>query len=306
MVIIVNDLCVILKIMAFLKDILRRWRKLLHNETLKHKLYVIIFESDTPMGKLFDVALIVFIVLSILVVIAESIRSWDPILGPYLRASEYVFTFFFTLEYLLRLYCSPHPRRYALSFFGIIDLLATLPLYIGWFFGTARYLLVIRTFRLIRVFRVFKLFNFLDEGNLLLNSLAYSSRKIIVFFLFVLILVISIGTLMYMIEGQRPGTAFNNIPNSIYWAVVTLTTVGYGDITPATPMGRFLSAAVMLLGYTIIAVPTGIVSVSMVREYRRRDAMKCPYCGRDGHEEGAVYCKYCGGKLHEETPPGHA
>ena len=138
-------------------------------------------------------------------------------------------------------------------------------------------MLVIRTFRLIRVFRIFKLFNFLDEGNLLLHSLTYSSRKIIVFFLFVLILVISIGTLMYMIEGQRPGTAFDNIPNSIYWAIVTMTTVGYGDITPETPLGRFLSA--------------------MMKEHRRRQVLKCPHCGRDGHEEGAAYCKYCGGKL---------
>ena len=136
-------------------------------------------------------------------------------------------------------------------------------------------MLVIRTFRLIRVFRIFKLFNFLDEGNLLLHSLTYSSRKIIVFFLFVLILVISIGTLMYMIEGQRPGTAFDNIPNSIYWAIVTMTTVGYGDITPETPLGRFLSAVVMLIGYTIIAVPTGIVSASMMKEHRRRQVLKC-------------------------------
>lgn len=283
--------------MAFLRRIWNKWQNLLHDEKLKHKIYVIIFESDTPMGKLFDVALIGFIVLSILVVIAESIKSWDTVIGPYLRVSEYVFTFFFTLEYVLRLYCSPQPRKYALSFFGIVDLLATLPLYIGWLFGTARYLLVIRTFRLIRVFRIFKLFNYLNEGNFLLRSLVFSSRKIIVFFLFVLILVTSIGTLMYMIEGQRPGTSFNNIPNSIYWAIVTMTTVGYGDITPETPLGRFFSAIVMLLGYTIIAVPTGIVSASMIQEHRRRVALKCPHCGKDGHEDGAAYCKYCGGKL---------
>lgn len=167
--------------MAFLKHIWNRWQNLLHDEKLKHKIYVIIFESDTPMGKLFDVALIGFIVLSILVVVAESIKSWDAVIGPYLRVSEYIFTFFFTLEYVLRLYCSPKPRKYALSFFGIVDLLATLPLYIGWLFGTARYLLVIRTFRLIRVFRIFKLFNYLNEGNFLLRSLVFSSRKIIVF-----------------------------------------------------------------------------------------------------------------------------
>lgn len=283
--------------MKLLNRIADKWKRLLHNEALKRKIYVIIFESDTPMGKLFDVALMGFIVLSILVVVAESIQSWNPIVGPYLRVSEYVFTFFFTMEYVLRLYCSPRPRKYALSFFGIVDLLATLPFYIGWLFGTARYLLVIRTFRLIRVFRVFKLFDFLNEGHLLLRSLLYSSRKIVVFFLFVLIMVVSIGTLMYMVEGNCPGTAFNNIPNSIYWAIVTMTTVGYGDITPETPLGRFLSAVVMLLGYTIIAVPTGIVSASMIQEQKRRAAKKCPHCGKDGHEEGAVYCKHCGGKL---------
>lgn len=284
-------------VMTFIKRIRKKWQDLLHDEALKRRIYVIIFESDTPAGKLFDVALMGFIVLSILVVVAESIRSWSPVIGPYLRVSEYVFTFFFTVEYVLRIYCSPQPRKYVLSFFGIVDLLSTLPFYIGWIFGPMRYLLVIRTFRLIRVFRIFKLFNYLNEGNLLLRSLAYSSRKIVVFFLFVLILVISIGTLMYMIEGQQPGTAFNNIPNSIYWAIVTLTTVGYGDITPETPMGRFLSAVVMLLGYTIIAVPTGIVSASMIREHKKQTARKCPHCGQDGHEEDATYCKHCGGKL---------
>lgn len=258
------------------KKLTEGWKRLMHDEALKKKIYIIIFESDTPLGKLFDVALMLFIVLSILVVVAESIQSWTDTMGPYLRGLEYLFTFFFTAEYLLRIYCSPEPRRYVLSFFGIIDLLATLPFYITWLFGPARYLLIVRTFRLIRVFRVFKLFNFLNEGNLLLSSLYISSRKIAVFFLFVLTLVISIGTLMYMIEGQRPGTAFNNIPNSIYWAIVTLTTVGYGDITPETPFGRFLSAIVMLMGYTIIAVPTGIVSASMIQSSRRKESADQP------------------------------
>lgn len=247
------------------------WNRVMHNKPLKKKLYTIIFESDTPAGKLFDVVLMIGILLSIGVVIAESIQEWQPLIGPYLRVLEYIFTFFFTAEYILRLYCSPHPRKYAFSFFGIIDLLATLPLYISWIFGAARYLLILRTFRLIRVFRVFKLFNFLTEGHLLMRSLYMSSRKIGVFFLFVVILVIAIGTLMYMVEGQQPGTQFNNIPNSIYWAVVTMTTVGYGDITPVTPFGRFLSVVVMLVGYTIIAVPTGIVSVSMMQSGRDRE-----------------------------------
>lgn len=246
------------------------WHRLMHDEALKRRIYIIIFESDTPAGKLFDVALILFILLSILVVIAESIQGVSEVAGPFLRVAEYLFTFFFTAEYLLRLYCAPSPRCYALSFFGVVDLLSTLPLYLTWIFGPARYLLIIRTFRLIRVFRIFKLFNFLEEGRMLLHSLYASSAKIGVFFLFVLILVISIGTLMFMVEGQQPGTAFDNIPNCIYWAVVTLTTVGYGDITPVTPVGRFLSAVVMLLGYTIIAVPTGIVSATMIQGHRRK------------------------------------
>lgn len=271
--------------MRLLSNIKAAWRKLMHNEQLKKKLYTIIFESDTPMGKLFDVVLMVCILLSIFIVIAESIQEWQPYVGPYLRVLEYVFTIIFTAEYLLRLYCAPRARDYAFSFFGIIDLLATLPLYITWIFGSARYLLVLRTFRLIRVFRVFKLFNFLTEGHLLLRSLYMSSRKIGVFFLFVVILVIAIGTLMYMVEGQRPGTQFNNIPNSIYWAVVTMTTVGYGDITPETPFGRFLSVVVMLVGYTIIAVPTGIMSASMIQGYhdtqKEEEEAKSPQTGKD-------------------------
>lgn len=179
-------------------------------------------------------------------------------------------------------------------------MLATLPLYLAFFIPNARYLLVVRAFRIIRVFRIFKLFNFWIEGERLLSSLRESSKKIAVFFLFVVILVISIGTLMYMIEGNRPGSQFDNIPNSIYWACVTMTTVGYGDITPVTPLGKFLSACVMLIGYTIIAVPTGIVSVSMIKEYKKLKDLECPNCHKTGHEENAAFCKYCGHKLKEE------
>lgn len=286
--------------MKCLEKLKSRIDALRHDEDLKRRIYIIIFESDTPLGKAFDVALMVFIVLSIFVVIAESIQGWKAVIGPYLVVLEYVFTFFFTLEYLLRLYCSPQPRKYAFSFFGLVDLLSTLPFYIGWIFGPVRYLLIIRTFRLIRVFRVFKLFSFLNEGDMLLRSLAISSRKIGVFFLFVVILVISIGTLMYMIEGQVEGSAFRDIPSSIYWATVTLTTVGYGDITPVTNVGRFLSAFVMLLGYTIIAVPTGIVSATMVQQHRKQTLVRCPRCGRTGHEEGSQYCRFCGARLEEE------
>ena len=237
----------------------------LHNKELKEKLYVIIFESDTPKGKLFDVFLIGFIIMSVLVVILESVVTFSDHFRLALQILEYVFTAFFTFEYLVRIYCSPKPKKYIFSFFGIVDLLATLPLYLGFLFTSARYLLIIRTFRLIRVFRVFKLFNFLEEGNLLLVSLRLSSRKIFVFFFFVLILVTSIGTIMFMVEGTQPDTQFNNIPNCIYWAIVTMTTVGYGDITPVTPVGRFISACVMLIAYSIIAVPTGIVSATMIK-----------------------------------------
>lgn len=283
-----------------------KWRELMNNKHLKKKLYDIIFESETPAGKAFDVTLIACIVLSIVLVVIESFEGVSGKFSLTLQVLEYLFTFFFTAEYLLRLYCSPNPRHYALSFFGIIDLLATLPLYISWIFGPARYLMIVRVFRLIRVFRVFKLFNFLNEGNLLLRALHASSRKIAVFFLFVIIMVISLGTLMYMIEGQEPGTAFNNIPNSIYWACVTLTTVGYGDIAPVTGLGRFLSSIVMLLGYTIIAVPTGIFSASMVEMVRKENGLNenekrgCPQCGKRRHGKDAIFCYHCGAMLEPE------
>lgn len=302
----------------------------MHNEALKKKMYTIIFESDTPMGKLFDVALIIFIIFSVLLVFIESMEV--PLsVKPWLMRAEYLFTIVFTAEYVLRLYCSPKPKDYALSFFGIIDLVATLPFYMTWIFGSARYLLILRVFRLIRVFRVFKLFNFLREGNLLLRSIILSSRKIFVFFLFVVIMVISLGTIMYMIEGDIPGTQFTNIPKSIYWAIVTMTTVGYGDVTPVTGLGRFLSSIVMLLGYTIMAVPTGIVSVSMmnVRDADKKEATQeeidkeeaenerlldrmkgedqeilsegepsyCPYCGGSILYTEARFCPHCGRSL---------
>lgn len=277
-----------------------RWERFLHNEVLKKKLYEIIFESDTFWGKTFDVALIGCILLSVIITICDSLVT-TPWLETILVVLEYCFTLFFTLEYLARLYCSPAPKAYARSFFGIIDLISILPMYLGFFFSTARFAIVLRSFRLIRVFRVFKLFDFLEEGHLLLLSLRKSFNKILVFFLFVVILVVSIGTLMFMVENGHPDTAFTDIPTSIYWAIVTMTTVGYGDITPITPLGRFLSAVVMLLGYTIIAVPTGIVSASMIKEYHRKYQRACPNCHRIGHEENARFCKHCGSELEEEV-----
>lgn len=278
------------------------WQRFMHNDALRRKLYITIFQSDTPVGKAFDVALLWCIVLSILVVILESMRGIPPLAKQIFTVLEYVFTFFFTLEYLLRLYCSPQPRKYAFSFFGIIDLLSTLPLYLGWVFGPVRYLMVVRTFRLIRVFRVFKLFSFLEEGDLLLRSLILSSRKIMVFFLFMVIMVIAMGTLMFMVEGNEKGTPFTDIPTSIYWAVVTMTTVGYGDIAPVTTLGRFLSAIIMLMGYTILAVPTGIVSAQFVHDHGKmmESQQKCKECGGPLPHH-AHFCPHCGTEVKENN-----
>lgn len=276
----------------------QKWEALKHNQALKDKLYDIIFESDTPAGKRFDIVLMIAIVVSILITIFDSIfvNFWPTLV---LVVLEYLLTAFFTFEYLARLYCSPKPQAYALSFFGIIDLLSILPMYLGFFIHGARFMIVLRSFRLIRVFRIFKLFTFLQEGYLLLESIKQSLRKISVFFLFVLIIVICLGTVMYMVECDEPGTQFTDIPTSIYWAIVTMTTVGYGDITPVTSVGRFFSAVVMLLGYTIIAVPTGIVSASMIQASHDAANRVCPNCGKAGHDATATHCKYCGSALEE-------
>ena len=276
----------------------KKWQALKDNQALKDKLYEIIFGSDTPAGKRFDIVLMVAIVVSILITIFDSlfVSFWPTLI---LVILEYLLTAFFTFEYLARLYCSPKPKAYALSFFGVIDLLSILPMYLGFFLHGARFMIVLRSFRLIRVFRIFKLFSFLQEGYLLLESIKQSFRKISVFFLFVLIIVICLGTVMYMVECDAPGTQFTDIPTSIYWSVVTMTTVGYGDITPVTTAGRFFSAIVMLLGYTIIAVPTGIVSASMIQASQDAANRVCPNCGKAGHDATATHCKYCGSELEE-------
>jgi voltage-gated potassium channel len=267
------------------------------NVALKQRLYDIIFESNSWAGKTFDVVLIVCIILSVSITIFDSLIH-VPWLETTLVVLEYVFTLFFTLEYVTRLYCSPAPKAYALSFFGIIDLVSILPMYLGFVFSSARFLLILRSFRLIRVFRVFKLFDFMAEGHALLEALKQSFNKIFVFFLFVVIMVICIGTVMFMVESGVPGSQFTDIPTGIYWAIVTMTTVGYGDITPVTSLGRFLSAFVMLLGYTIIAVPTGIVSASMIQVHHSQKS--CPNCGCSGHDMNAKYCRKCGSKLEED------
>ncbi len=263
----------------------------------KERLYNIIFEADTPEGKIFDIVVIVAITLSILISFIETIPSLAHTFQLALMVMEYVLTFFFTLEYIARLYCSPRPRDYALSFFGVIDLLSILPPYLSYFLPNARYMIIFRTFRFIRIFRIFKLFSFINEGYILMRSLRKSLTKISVYFLFVLILVTCLGTLMYMVESGEPESKFTDLATSVYWAIVTMTTVGYGDITPVTAVGRMLSAFVMLLGYTIIAVPTGIVTATIIDETKEKVKNGlCPRCNGKVQEEDN-YCRHCGEKL---------
>lgn len=263
----------------------------------KH-LYEIIFEAETPAGKRFDVVLLILIAASVLIVILESVTSIQLQYGNLLRQLEWVFTILFTIEYILRLYSIKNAWGYAKSFFGVIDLLAILPTYLTLFAIGYQQLIIIRALRLIRIFRIFKLGHFLQESSVILNSLRASRAKITVFLSFVLLMVLIIGSVMYVVEGGA-NADFSSIPKAIYWAIVTLTTVGYGDITPVTGLGQFLSAAVMLLGYAIIAVPTGIVSAEMVFQAQKKHHTTevCPYCSREGHDKDAIYCKYCGGHL---------
>jgi voltage-gated potassium channel len=264
--------------------------------TIKTKLHEIIFEADTPAGKAFDIGLIFTILLSVLVVKLESVADIRQHYGPALWTLEWSFTIAFTLEYLLRLSCVDKPRRYAGSFYGVVDVLAILPTYVSLLFPGTHSLLVIRTTRILRVFRVFKLVQYWSEARTLARALRASHRKIVVFLYVVMILVIIIGAFMYLIEGEQHG--FTSIPRSIYWAIVTLTTVGYGDIAPATALGQTLAAMVMILGYGIIAVPTGIVTAELARDaYKPFSTQACPACSAEGHDADAVYCKYCGAKL---------
>lgn len=255
--------------------------------------------DDTPEARTFDITVMVAIVLSILIAFVESMPQVQGYFGLGLQILEWILTVFFTIEYALRIYCTPVKKDYYLSFFGIIDLLATLPAYLGLIpaLHSARYFFILRSFRLIRIFRVLRLFAFINEGYLLLQSIKKSFTKILVYFLFVMVLVTCIGTLMFIIEGKVPGTQFKSIPTAIYWAIVTLTTVGYGDITPVTTLGRILSSIVMILGYTIIAVPTGIVSATMIDETKKKGKNgRCPRCNQKT-DLNANYCKHCGEKL---------
>lgn len=261
------------------------WRSRLHNT---------IYESNTVAGKVFDVALLILIISSIVVVMLDSISSYHNQYGRFFYMMEWVFTGLFTLEFLLRLISIKRPWRYVISFLGFIDLLAIIPSYLSIFFAGAQSLLVLRALRLLRVFRIFKLTHFLTEMEFLKTALSTSLKKITIFMLVVLSLVIILGSIMYLVENGENG--FESIPDSIYWAIVTITTVGYGDIAPVTPTGKFIASLMMFIGYGIIAVPTGIITTEMAHAARMRKHghETCPGCGREGHDKDAVYCKFCG------------
>jgi len=266
--------------------------------TTKDKLYEIIFEADTKAGKLFDVALLFVILLSILLVMLESVKSIERNYKLILSIAEWSITLIFTIEYIMRIWVVRRAKTYILSFYGIVDLLSILPSYLGLIFAGTHGLVVIRALRLLRVFRILKLNRYTNEGREIILALRASRAKISVFLFAILTLIIIIGTLMYLIEGESNG--FTSIPRGIYWAVVTLTTVGYGDISPATPLGQLIAGIVMIMGYSIIAVPTGIVSAEMSRHYKKPlgpTTQVCPNCLKEGHDKEALYCKFCGTKL---------
>lgn len=264
----------------------------------RQRLYTIIFHTDTEAGQRFDRWLLLTIMASLVVVMLDSIDSIHSQYAQTLNILEWAFTALFAIEYALRLYCSPKPLRYAFSFFGLIDLLAILPAILALFFADAQYLLIIRVIRMLRVFRVLKLSPYLRQANFLLTALRGSKQKIIVFFACIATLVTVFGTLMYVIEG--PGSGFTSIPKSIYWAVVTLTTVGFGDIVPTTPLGQALSTLVMITGYSIIAVPTGIFTAELANAMREGNSLKhaCPHCNKSQHEQEAAFCSRCGQSLY--------
>ncbi len=264
--------------------------------SVRWRLHEIIFEADTPGGRLFDTALIVSIVFSVILVMLDSVAAIRASWGGALYAAEWMFTLLFTVEYVLRLYCVGRPMKYATSFYGMVDLLAILPTYFSILLPGSQYLLVIRILRVLRIFRVFKLVQYLGEASLLMQALRASRRKITVFLFTVLTLVCIFGSFMYLIEDASSG--FTSIPRSIYWSIVTLTTVGYGDISPQTNFGQLIASIIMIIGYSILAVPTGIVTVEMSQAFKKNiTTQACPDCSLEGHDRDASYCKFCGAKL---------
>jgi len=274
------------------------------DDRLRGRLFHTIFEHDTPGAKLFDIALIIAILASVLVTMLDSVAAYRDQYGALFHAMEWGFTLVFTVEYLVRLWVVDRPGRYARSFFGVIDLLAVLPTYLALVFAGSQYLLVIRILRILRIFRVLKLVRYIDEASVLADAFANSWRKILVFLAAIFALVTIFGAVMFLVEG--PDSGFDNIPLSMYWAIVTVATVGFGDIAPGTPLGRGIASVLMLIGYGIIAVPTGIYTAelagSMGRRFRGR---RCAACGLVGHEADARHCRQCGESLAPAgNPPG--
>ncbi len=268
-------------------------------KNLRNKLFEIIFEADTREGKIFDISLLIIIALSIITVMCESVPAFRIGNNQVFKYLEWFFTIIFVIEYALRIFASSRRWKYIFSFYGIIDLLAILPAFMGIFISGAHSLLIIRAFRLLRIFRVLKISRYSKAGKTLVTALVASRDKIGVFLFTIFTIILCIGTLMYLIEGEVNG--FTSIPKSIYWAVVTLTTVGYGDIIPRTAIGQFLSGILMIIGYAIIAVPTGIISLEVARsEKMKMTTQVCPGCMKEGHEKDAKFCKHCGYRLNED------
>lgn len=261
----------------------------------KEKWYQIIFEADTPAGKAFDVILLFAIVLSVFIVMLDSVKNLHTQYGQIFLSIEWGLTILFTIEYILRLLTVRKPVHYIFSFYGIIDFLSIIPTYISYFFGGSHFLIVIRILRLMRIFRVFKLMRYIRAANTLRLAMQNSKAKIIVFLEVVLTIVVIVGSMMYLIEGPENG--FTSIPISIYWSIVTLTTVGYGDIAPQTVLGQSLASLLMIIGYAIIAVPTGIITTEMAKIKQHKNTQVCSHCMFDEHDDDAAYCKKCGEKL---------
>lgn len=264
-------------------------------QSSKAELYEIIFESDTPAGKRFDLLLIISIFLSVIIVLLDSVQFYNEKYGNIFYLMEWIFTVLFTIEFFFRIYCIKRPILYIRSFFGIIDLLSILPTYISIFLPASRYLSIIRILRVLRIFRILKLMLYIAEANILMDALISSKRKIIVFLCFILTLVTIIGSIMYLVEGEANG--FTSIPRSIYWAIVTITTVGYGDISPQTDFGRLFASFAMILGYATIAVPTGIISAEYSNMKQKFNNIICGECANEDHEDDATFCKKCGSTL---------
>lgn len=265
----------------------------------RHRLHEIIYEADTKEGKLFDIVLLIAIIASIVFVMLESVKSFDEKLYEFLNIAEWIITILFSIEYILRIVAIKKPFRYIFSFYGIIDLLSTLPKYLSFVIVGSHNLAALRALRLLRVFRILKLTRYVGASNRLIIALRASKAKIAVFLFFVVIICIILGTIMYMVEGEENG--FTSIPRSVYWAIVTLTTVGFGDIAPNTPLGQLIASVIMILGYSIIAIPTGIVGAEMSKMTNDEDSntQACPNCLKDHHKENAIYCYNCGSVLNE-------